>query len=854
MRPSADHNRSKQDLIAEIEELRAQVAALQSRLSGADSAAAAAPRIDTPRADAGSPCARARSADQGQVSLAPDSTGPTSAEQALPEREALLWAMSENTPDPLFIKDRAGRVIMANAATMRAIGRPAEHILGHTDEEFYDDPAVAQVMMANDRRVMESGQAEAMEESVPGPEGVRTFLSIKTPWRNAEGRVIGVIGSARDITEYKRAEKALRESEERWRTIVQNEPECIKLLDTQGRVLEMNPAGLFMLQATLDMVKGEQVSRLVVQEDRARFDEAVAAVARGETRHLVFDAIGLQGRRLTLESTCVPMWDPVESRRVQAVLCVTRDITERRRAEQALRLTQFSVDRAADAVFWMDPKGRFVYVNDRACESLGYSCEELLRMSVFDIDPVYTREFWQRDWQELRRRGSVLLESRHRRKSGEVFPIEVSARYVRYDDREYDFAFVRDITERKRYELQLARAKAEAEAASAAKDKFLAALSHELRTPLTPVLMLSQMLEEDPKLPQAAREDMKTIRQNVQLEARLIDDLLDLTRIIQGKIPLKLENVDAHQVLRHAMQTCRDAHFAQKRLKVDWQLTAASNVVSADPARLEQVFWNLINNAIKFTPPSGTITVRSSNPDPKQISIQVIDTGTGIGPDKLNVIFNPFEQGGMETTRQFGGMGLGLAIAKAVVEMHGGQIGAASEGPGKGATFTVLLATATLQESADSTAPPVPAADGKPQCVRPFRILLVEDHQPTSFVLQRLMKGWGWETTPAALVSSALELASRQPFDLVISDLGLPDGSGHDLMRYLNERYGLRGIALSGYGTEADIQKSVASGFILHLVKPVNFDELRVAVTDLLTARDGEASTLPISNAAAVGE
>jgi CheY-like chemotaxis protein/anti-sigma regulatory factor (Ser/Thr protein kinase) len=255
----------------------------------------------------------------------------------------------------------------------------------------------------------------------------------------------------------------------------------------------------------------------------------------------------------------------------------------------------------------------------------------------------------------------------------------------------------------------------------------------------------------------------------------------------------------------------------------------------ADPVRLEQVCWNLLNNAIKFTPAGGTITIRTSNPGDGRIRIQIADTGKGIDPDSLTTIFNPFEQGGTEMTRRYGGLGLGLAIAKAIVEMHEGTISATSEGPGTGATFTVEMAT-TAREPAPAgrdgeSGRPVTAArqtDPAP------RILLVEDHQSTSFVLQRLMKRWGWDVVPEVSVKSALELADSHSFDLVISDLGLPDGTGYELMRQLRDRYGLQGIALSGYGMDQDIQKSLASGFVAHLVKPVNFDELRSAVVTCL--------------------
>jgi CheY-like chemotaxis protein len=254
----------------------------------------------------------------------------------------------------------------------------------------------------------------------------------------------------------------------------------------------------------------------------------------------------------------------------------------------------------------------------------------------------------------------------------------------------------------------------------------------------------------------------------------------------------------------------------------------------AEQARLEQVFWNLFKNAIKFTPSGGTVTIRSTNPGPGRLSVQVSDTGVGIEPDKLAAIFSPFEQGGIDTTRLFGGLGLGLAIAKAVTDAHGGTIQAQSVGPGKGTILTVTLPAAEPQPQAALRSGPGAAARGEGPGNGSARILLVEDHETTSQVLQRFIRKWGWEVTPVSSIGLALDTADRQPFDLVISDLGLPDGSGHDLMRQLHGARGLKGIALSGYGMESDIQKSLAAGFVVHLVKPLDFNELRSAISAVM--------------------
>jgi PAS domain S-box-containing protein len=395
-----------------------------------------------------------------------------------------------------------------------------------------------------------------------------------------------------------------------------------------------------------------------------------------------------------------------------------------------------------------------------------------------------------------------------------------------------------DITESKNAEIHLLRAKREAEEANQAKDHFLAMLSHELRTPLTPVLMTIASLRRDPDLTDDLRRDLEMLQRNVELEALLIDDLLDLTRIAHGKLELHNDAVDLHGTLDRAVSISA-ADLYGKNITVTRRFEAREHHCWADAARLQQVFWNLVKNAAKFTPEGGRLDLQTRNNDAHQIVIEISDNGIGIDPELMPRIFDAFEQGGRIVTSRYGGLGLGLAISKRVIDLHHGTISARSAGPGQGSTFVVTLnamATSLLEG-------PVLFLESEPAVARNLQILFVEDHQDTARVLGRILRNAGFEVSHAGSLVKARELANSVRFDLVISDVGLPDGSGLDLMRGLRETQGLTGIALSGFGADDDVAASMAAGFAEHLTKPVDWERLRGAIERLTPSKKAAART-----------
>jgi signal transduction histidine kinase len=376
----------------------------------------------------------------------------------------------------------------------------------------------------------------------------------------------------------------------------------------------------------------------------------------------------------------------------------------------------------------------------------------------------------------------------------------------------------------------------EAQAASRAKDRILAVLGHELRTPLTPILAaVSARLEHESDPVRCVELEM--IRRNIELEARLIDDLLDISRIERGRLHLELEVVDMHDVISNTVEICRD-EILVAGLSLELDLAASEHHVEGDHARLMQIAWNLVHNAAKFTPAGGTLTIRSFNTrrdaslgpgTGTRLVLEFQDTGQGIEPEMLPRIFEPFEQGRAGLARRSAGLGLGLSICRSLSEAHGGSLEASSPGQGLGSTFRVELA-AVLSKCA-LTSVPSPTPSPLPQ--RSLRILLVEDNRDTLQFLSLILGHRGHAVRTAATLAEARSKLTGD-LDLLISDIELPDGTGLELMREIGGGQELAGIAMSGFGSEEDLRFSREAGFAVHLTKPIDLARLEAAIQQLV--------------------
>jgi len=454
--------------------------------------------------------------------------------------------------------------------------------------------------------------------------------------------------------------------------------------------------------------------------------------------------------------------------------------------------------------------GMVLYCNKRFSEIVGLPLERVISSSVSEFVPASA---WHEILHGLTASDDAKVETEIAHGASRL-PVLITASRVATTEDPLLCLVVTDLSAQ-RERGRLAVAKEVAEAANRAKDSFLAALSHELRTPLTPALIGAHLLEDDRTLSPHAKELVQMIRKNVEVETRLIDDLLDLTRVTQGKIQLRKEEVDLHNSITEALKVCAP-DLEERSQSVTTDLRADLRMIHGDAVRLQQILWNLVRNASKFSAPGSSIDIRSWNDEAGHVRVAVEDRGIGIEPDILPVIFNPFEQGGEEVTRKFGGLGLGLVISKSLVELHdGGQIEVYSAGKDQGTTFTLCfkpLVEAPVSLEKDPDQPPAKA-----------RVMVVEDSRDARKAVTLWLESLNYQVIEADCVQTALNLAETTVFDIVISDIGLPDGSGYDLMSGLRDRdkSAVVGIAMSGYGQHDDLEKSKAAGFVEHLIKPV---------------------------------
>jgi PAS domain S-box-containing protein len=640
---------------------------------------------------------------------------PTSMAKSMQD---LIQAAFDGADDAIYVKDRAGQYVLVNLACCRAIGLSREEILGHDDRDLFPSDTAARIQ-EHDTVVMESDQPRRFQVSVERRSGeMTTYLSTKSPYRNAAGHVIGVIGVSRDIAAY----EAMTADSAYLAAIVRSSDDAIVSKTLDGVIKSWNPAAERIFGFTPSEAIGHHITLIIPPDRWSEEDEVLARIRRGES---------------------VEHFDTVRMRKDGTLLNIS--------------LTVSPVRNQAGVIIGVSKIARDVSLTKR-------------------------------------------LESER----SDLLAREQSAR-------------------------------SEAEAANRAKDEFLATVSHELRTPLSAILGWAQVIRLQSDSDTLARA-FESIERNARYQVQLIEDLLDLSRITAGKLRLEIQSVDLAPVIVAALETVRPA-AAAKGIRLGSHIQPGVAMVMGDPVRLQQICWNLLSNAVKFTPLQGEVTIAVDRTQ-ATTSIRVRDSGQGIAPDILPYIFERFRQEDPSLTRTHGGLGLGLAIVRYLVELQGGSVTAESPGKGLGATFTVTLPLRPAEvDDRSRPAPFTPPMLHVPRCDG-SRVLVVDDEKDSRLLLTAFLESYGANVTAVDTVRGALESLDCQPFDVVVSDLAMPGVDGFALAKQIRARPTDRGgriplMALTAHaGTQARIQ-ALDAGFDTFVTKPVDPGELAAVVANL---------------------
>jgi PAS domain S-box-containing protein len=787
-----------------------------------------------------------------------DDTASTLAAGGLP-----LGSLAHAVPALLFACTPDGQLNFVNRAWCDYTGMAdVRELTARWPEPVHPDDH--QRLLSEWQRVEDSGDDRfEVEFRLRDAEGVfRWQLARAQLMRDAQGQPRMWAGLLTDIDERRQVQDALDRREREFRTLVDNAPDAITRLDRQLRHVYANQAVRQAFGIAPTTLVGQTAAEAglpaaVVQGWR---DAALVAFSLREEQACDFSAPSPSGDERHYVCRLIPETDAAG--RVETVLCIAYDITHRRRALMALqdseqRFRQFA--QSSDDVFWFADLARneLMYVSPAFERLWG------VPVSSLHLDPnTWSTGVEAQDRALLPQPFYASQADEHGHEPVREYRLhrpDGSLRWIR--DRRFHLqhdggrvlrigGIAEDITERKLRDLEreelLAReraARSEAEALASAKDEFLAVVSHELRSPLNAIRGWAHVLRKTANLPEQHLRPLDAIDRNVTAQARMVDDLLDTQRLLRGKVQLEPRPTVLPALIEQAVDTFRPM-AADKRLALTVSHAEDVPMIEADPERLRQALVNLVSNAVKFTPAGGRIAVRSVRRASDRVAIEVADTGVGLEPAQAQRVFEPFRQGssGTSSTRRQGGLGLGLALARQLVELHGGRLTAHSDGPDRGSVFCMELpappATEPVPVLVSST--PAPALAGR-------RVVVLEDDPEGRQILDLLLRD---EAVDAVFFSNASDGfrylrevgAERRP-ELLISDIAMPGEDGYSLIRRVRELHRERGepampaVALTAFASPSDRARALAAGFDAHLGKPLDPEQLRNTLQDLLRAQ-----------------
>lgn len=770
----------------------------------------------------------------GGVAIIRDVTDRKRAEATVTEAHRLTFHV-ENTPLAVIEWNHEFRVQRWSPAAERLFGWKADEVLGKrfNDWDFVVPDDVDAVYEVGYRQ----GQGKEHHGVSRNRNYTRQGNVLNCEWYNSalydqQGRLISVLSLVLDVTVATRIEEALRKSEAQYRLLFEANPHPMWVHDLESlRFLAVNEAAIRSYGYSRDEFLNMTINALAVSDEQ-----------QNVLRHRKKD-----GSIINVEITSNQL--DFGGRRAELVLA--NDITQRKLAEKALRESEDRyrdlVDNSHELMCTHDLDGRVISVNPWAARVLGYSQEQLVGSNIRDgLLPEYRSQF--DDYiEKVKDDGAARGVMQVKTANGQIRLWEY---YNTLRTQGVETPIVRgmahDVTERRQALAREKEARLDAEAANRVKDEFLSTLSHELRTPLTAIMGWSSLLLEGDVEPDRQQQALETIARNANSQSKLINDLLEVSRIITGKIRLDFGPCDLQPIIEAAVESIKPTAEA-KGVRLTVEFDSPGRVVFGDCERLQQVVWNLLANAVKFTSAGGLVEV-SLRRIANQVEISITDSGIGIRGDFLPFVFERFRQADGSTTRTFGGLGLGLAIVRHLVELHGGSVAAESPGEERGATFTVTLPLmVSLDHPVDlrqRVGPParVPGADLS-KSLEGLRVLVVDDEFDARELLTAMLVGCGSEVKAVDMAREALELVKSWRPDVVIADIGMPLEDGYWLIEKIRELPLDQGgatpaLALTAYARSEDRTKALSSGYQVHLAKPVDRRELSSVIARLSSTDD----------------
>ncbi|HEY6190617.1 MAG TPA: PAS domain S-box protein [Pyrinomonadaceae bacterium] len=794
-----------------------------------------------------------------------NSSGESNAEE-LRRRERELADFIENASVGLHWVGADGSILWANQAELDLLGYTREEYIGRKIVDFHADEDIIKDILT---RLANKETLYNYEARLRCKDGSIRHVLINSNVLWEDDRFVHTRCFTRDITERKQAEEELQESKKQLEALLLREQsaraEAERISDFISRVLEHAPIAVGVMEGpehrftlvnretceitglTEEQLIGRAHAEVVPEADKVvgPILDRVYATGQGETDEVEID-LSVGRRHLLVTWTALPGRDGGPA----SVLYLSRDITERKRAEKGLRESEQQLRTLADAVpqlVWMaEPDGHVFWYNQRWYDYTGTTPEQMEGWGWQSVhDPELLPRVIER-WRASLETGEPFEMEFPLKGSDGMFrwfltrvnPLRDSqGRIVRW------FGTNTDVDEQRRTAEELREA-------NRLKDEFLSTVSHELRTPLTAILGWAHLLRTGQLDEQHSTNALETIERNARAQSQLIDDLLDVSRITSGNLRLDVRQIEPASFIESAIEALRPAAEA-KGVRILKVMDTGVVTVAGDPARLQQIVWNLLSNAIKFTPRGGRVQVRLERIN-SHIEIVVSDTGIGIKPEFLPHVFERFRQADQKTTRQHGGLGLGLAIVRHLVELHGGTVEAESPGEGQGSTFIIKLPVVSMYQKNNPAERVHPAARDTlpsfdcPEKINGTRVLVVDDEADTRELLGVGLGQCGAEVITVGSVQEALEAIETERPDVLVSDIGMPGEDGYELIARVRALPAGRGgkipaIALTAYARTEDRLRALRAGYQMHVTKPIELVELVAVVASLIQRNDKSA-------------